>query len=73
MDDAQNNGPPTDPADAVAPVIPDELIKGDWHRCLVLPNQEGRLRLTAVRTARNDHPEESGRIRFLDHKQRHSA
>jgi hypothetical protein len=72
MDEALNNGL-TDSVEGVAPVIPDEFINGDWHRRLVLPNQDGQLRLTPVRTARHDHPEESTRIRYLDHKQRHSA
>ena len=64
---------PEEPTEGVAPVIPDELIKGDWHRRLVLPNQDGRLRLTPVRTPRDDTPVDPTRMRYLDNKRRHRA
>jgi hypothetical protein len=64
---------PAEPLEGVAPVIPDELIKGEWHRRLVLPNQDGRLRLTPVRKPQEDAPADSTRIRYLDDKRRHSA
>ncbi len=59
--------------DAGAPVVPEELIKGDWRRRLVLPNQEGQLRLTPVRTVRGGRPAPSTQVRYLDDKRRHSA
>jgi hypothetical protein len=59
--------------DVAAPVVPDELINGDWRRRLVLPNQDGQLRLTPVRTVRNGRPAPSTHIRYLDDKRRHSA
>ena len=61
------------PAGPPAPVIPDELVKGEWHRRLVLPNQDGQLRLTPVRTARGSPPPSPSQTRFLDDKRRHSA
>lgn len=59
--------------DAPAPIVPDELIKGDWRRRLVLPNEHGQLRLTPVRTVRGVGGGPSTRIRFLDDNRRHSA
>ena len=59
--------------DAGAPVVPDELVKGDWSRRLVLPNQDGKLRLTSVKTVRGGRPAPSTQIRYLDDKRRHSA
>ena len=59
--------------DAVAPVIPDELINGDWSRRLVLPKQHGQLRLTSVTTTHGSRADDPSQIRFLDPKQRHSA
>jgi len=67
------NPAPTKPLEGVAPVIPDELIKGEWHRRLVLPNQDGRLRLTPIRKPQDDTPADSTRTRYLDDKRRHSA
>ncbi|HZM26186.1 MAG TPA: hypothetical protein VFB89_02415 [Gemmatimonadales bacterium] len=61
------------PADATAPVVPDELIKGDWHRRLVLPDQHGHLRLTPVKTSRGPRAGPATRIRYLDDPQRNSA
>lgn len=61
------------PADATAPVVPDELIKGDWHRRLVLPDQHGHLRLTPVKTVRGARGVPATRIRYLDDPQRNSA
>lgn len=58
---------------AVAPEIPEELIKGDWRRRLVLPNQDGQLRLTSVKTVRRGRTGDPTQIRFLDDKRRHSA
>lgn len=60
-------------ADATAPVIPDELIKGDWRRSLVLPDQDGQLRLTPVKPVQRGRGGPSTQIRYLDEKQRHSA
>lgn len=65
-----------DPApapDAPAPVVPDELIKGDWRRRLVLPNEDGQLRLTPVPTARGTAGGPPTQIRYLDDNRRHSA
>ncbi len=59
--------------DAMAPVVPDELLKGDWRRRLVLPNHDGQLRLTPVMTGRHTRPTPSTQIRYLDDKRRHSA
>jgi hypothetical protein len=59
--------------DPTAPVVPDELIQGDWRRQLVLPNQDGQLRLTPVKTVRHGRPTPSTQIRYLDDKRRHSA
>ena len=64
---------PESAPDAQAPVVPDELIKGDWRRRLVLPNENGQLRLTPVRTARGTSGGASTQIRFLDNNRRHSA
>lgn len=64
---------PEPTTDAMAPVVPDELIKGDWRRRLVLPNQDGQLRLTPVKTVRHARPTPSTQIRYLDDKRRHSA
>jgi hypothetical protein len=61
------------PADATAPVVPDELIKGDWHRRLVLPDRHGHLRLTPVKTARGARDGPATGIRYLDDPQRNSA
>ena len=60
-------------ADATAPVVPDELIKGDWHRRLVLPDRNGHLRLTPVKTSRGARGGPATRIRYLDDPQRNSA
>jgi hypothetical protein len=54
-------------------VVPDELVKGDWRRRLVLPNQDGKLRLTSVKTVRGGRPAPSTQIRYLDDKRRNSA
>lgn len=59
--------------DAGAPMVPDELIKGDWRRRLVLPNQDGKLRLTSVKTVRGGRTAPSTQIRYLDDKRRNSA
>jgi len=60
--------------DAGAPVVPEELINGDWRRRLVLPDQDGQLRLTPVRTVRGGRPAPSTQVRYLDDKRRrHSA
>jgi|KBSSwiStaDraftv2_1062776.scaffolds.fasta_scaffold4530029_1 hypothetical protein len=64
---------PEDLPDSPAPVVPDELIKGDWRRRLVLPNEDGQLRLTPVRTVRGAGNGPSTQIRFLDDNRRHSA
>lgn len=64
---------PEPTTDTMAPVVPDELITGDWRRRLVLPNQDGQLRLTPVKTVRNGRPPSSTQIRYLDDKRRHSA
>ena len=59
--------------DAGAPVVPEELIKGDWRRRLVLPNQDGQLRLTSVRTVRGGRAAPSTLIRYLDDKRRRNS
>ena len=61
------------PADLPAPVVPDELVNGEWHRRLVLPDRDGHLRLTPVRTARGGPAGSLSQLRFLDDKRRHSA
>lgn len=64
----------TDPLrDAGAPVVPEELIKGDWRRRLVLPNQNGQLRLTSVKTVRGGPSVPSTQIRYLDDKRRRNS
>ena len=67
-DTAQNGLP-----DGAAPVIPDELITGNWRRRLVLPDEDGQLRLTPVRTVRGVGNQSSNQIRYLDDNRRHSA
>lgn len=59
--------------DGGAPVVPDELIKGDWRRRLVLPNQDGQLRLTSVKTVRGGRSAPSTQIRYLDDKRRRNS
>ena len=59
--------------DAGAPVVPEELIKGDWRRRLVLPNQDGQLRLTSVKTVRGSRSAPSTQIRYLDDKRRRNS
>jgi hypothetical protein len=54
-------------------VVPEELIKGDWRRRLVLPNQDGKLRLTPVKTVRGGRPAPSTQIRYLDDKRRRNS
>ena len=61
------------PGAVTAPVLPDELIKGDWSRSLVLPDRDGQLRLTPVKPVRRVRGAPSTQIRYLDEKQRHSA
>ncbi|HEY9518876.1 MAG TPA: hypothetical protein VIQ98_06430 [Gemmatimonadales bacterium] len=56
-----------------APVVPEELIKGDWRRRLVLPNQDGQLRLTPVKTVRGGRSAPSTQIRYLDDKRRRNS
>ena len=58
---------------AGAPVVPEELIKGDWSRRLVLPNQDGQLRLTPVKTVRGGRSAPSTQIRYLDDKRRRNS
>ena len=59
--------------EAGAPVVPEELIKGDWRRRLVLPNQDGQLRLTSVKTVRGGPSAPSTQIRYLDDKRRRNS
>jgi hypothetical protein len=59
--------------EAGVPVVPEELIKGDWRRRLVLPNQDGQLRLTPVRTVRGGRTAPSTQIRYLDDKRRRNS
>jgi hypothetical protein len=54
-------------------VVPEELIKGDWRRRLVLPNQDGQLRLTPVKTVRGGRSAPSTQIRYLDDKRRRNS
>jgi hypothetical protein len=70
---AEADGSLENPADATAPVVPDELIKGDWHRRLVLPDRHGHLRLTPVKTSRGARAGPATRFRYLDDPQRNSA
>ena len=67
--DTAPNGLP----DGAAPVIPDEFITGNWRRRLVLPDEDGQLRLTPVRTVRGVGSQPSNQIRYLDDNRRHSA
>jgi len=59
--------------DSGAPVVPEELIKGDWRRRLVLPNQDGQLRLTSVKTVRGGRHAPSTQVRYLDDKRRRNS
>ena len=58
----------------VGPTLPQELLKGPWSRNLVLPDRHGHLRLTEVKTLREqgELTSDDG-IRFLDEPRRHSA
>ena len=64
---------PEPTTEAMAPVVSDELIEGDWHRRLVLPDQDGQLRLTPVKPVRHARPTPSTQIRYLDDQRRQSA
>jgi hypothetical protein len=59
----------------VAPVLPDELLKGHWRRRLVLPNGRGELRLTPVKPARGRETAtaDAADTQDLDEHRRHSA
>lgn len=70
---AETSSAPENPGAVTAPVLPDELINGDWSRSLVLPNRDGQLRLTSVKSMRRGSGAPSTQIRYLDEKQRHSA
>lgn len=71
---AETGQDPKEPVrDSGAPVVPEELIKGDWRRNLVLPNKDGQLRLTSVKTVRGERSAPSTQIRYLDHKRRRNS
>ena len=46
--------------------VADEVTEGSWHRRLVLPNQDGQLRLTPVKTVRTGPGTDTQNIRYLD-------
>ena len=60
FDNGWGLAPPEEPVDSstedVAPVMPDEVIEdvttGAWQRRLVLPNQDGELRVLPVSRVR---------------------